>query len=82
MNDMSAVIIPKSDQLNADDLIAGPLTVTISEVRITPGSEQPVSMMLEGTDKAYRPCKSMSRVFVQAWGADAKVGNPGICRPR
>ena len=73
MNDMSSVIIPKSDQINSDDLIAGPVTVTIREVRITPGSEQPVSMMLEGTDKAYRPCKSMSRVFVQAWGADAKA---------
>ena len=32
MNDMSAVIIPKSDQINADDLIAGPLIET--ELRV------------------------------------------------
>jgi hypothetical protein len=73
MNDMSQVIIPKSDQWNADDFIAGPQTFTISEVRISPGSEQPVSIVLEGTDKFYRPCKSMSRVLVQAWGPDAKA---------
>lgn len=73
MNDMSQVIIPKSDQWNADDFIAGPATFTISEVRISPGSEQPVSIVLEGTDKFYRPCKSMSRVLVQAWGPDAKA---------
>jgi hypothetical protein len=73
MNDMSQVIIPKSDQWNADDFIAGPATFTISEVRISPGSEQPVSIVLEGSDKFYRPCKSMSRVLVQAWGPDAKA---------
>jgi hypothetical protein len=73
MNDMSQVIIPKSDQWNADDFIAGPQTFTITEVRISPGSEQPVSIVLEGTDKFYRPCKSMSRVLVQAWGPDAKA---------
>lgn len=71
--DMSQVIIPKSDQINADDMIAGPMTFTIRDVRITPGSEQPVSIVLDGTDKFYRPCKSMSRVLVGAWGADAKA---------
>lgn len=73
MNDMTPAIQPKSDQLNADDMMAGPITVTIREVRITPGSEQPVSIVLDGTDKFFRPCKSMSRVLVQAWGADAKA---------
>jgi len=71
MMDMSQVIQPKSDQINADDLIAGPITVTIDAVNINPGTEQPVSMRLKGMSKVYRPCKSMSRVMVQAWGADA-----------
>lgn len=73
MNDMSGVIEPKSDQLNADDMISGPMTVTIRDVKITPGTEQPVSIILSETDKFYRPCKSMSRVLVGAWGADAKA---------
>ncbi len=73
MNDMSSVIVPKSDQINADSLIAGPMTVTIREVLIRGGQEQPVSILLEGTDLAFRPCKSMSRVLVQAWGPDARA---------
>jgi hypothetical protein len=71
MNDMSAVIIPKSDQINADDLLAGPMTITVEDVQIRGGQEQPVSIYFKGSDKAYRPCKSMSRVLVQAWGPDA-----------
>jgi len=69
--DMTAVIQPKSDQINADDLIAGPMTVTVEGVSIRGGEEQPVSVRLVGMAKVFRPCKSMSRVMVQAWGADA-----------
>jgi hypothetical protein len=72
MNDMTAVIVPKSDQINADDLIAGPVTITINDVQIRGGQEQPVSIFFAGSEKAFRPCKSMSRVLVAAWGADAK----------
>lgn len=71
MSDMTQVIQPKSDQINADDLIAGPMTITIESVSVSPGAEQPVSIRLVGTPKLYRPCKSMARVMVQAWGADA-----------
>ena len=72
MNDMTSVIIPKSDQINADDLIAGPLTITITEVEIRPGTEQPVTIRYVGDGgKPWRPCKSMSRVMVAAWGPDA-----------
>lgn len=71
--DMSAVIQPKSDQINADDLIGGPMTVTITSVKIAPGQEQPVSMGLHGMSKVYRPCKSMARVMVSLWGADANL---------
>ena len=71
MNDMSGVITPKSDQWNADDFLAGPKTFTIRGVQIRGGQEQPVQISLEGTDKFYRPCKSMSRVLVSAWGPDA-----------
>lgn len=73
MNDMSQVIIPKSDQINADDLIAGPKTYRIEEVEIRAGTEQPVSIFLVGESRAWKPCKSMSRVLVAAWGPDANV---------
>ncbi len=71
--DMSEVIIPRSDQINSDDLIGGPMTITILEVQIKGGQEQPVSIYFEGSDKAFRPCKSMSRILVSAWGPDAKA---------
>lgn len=73
MNDMSAVIQPKSDQVNADDFIPGPRTYTIEGVAIIPGTEQPVQIKLAGEPRVWRPCKSMSRVLVAAWGQDAKA---------
>lgn len=73
MNDMGATIIPKSDQLNADDLIAGPKTITITGVTIRSGQEQPISISFEGDNgKPYKACKSMCRVMVTAWGPDSK----------
>ena len=71
MSDMSQVIQPKSDQINADDLISGPMTVTIEFVNINARDEQPVSIKLKGMTKVYRPCKSMARVLVHAYGPDA-----------
>jgi hypothetical protein len=72
MNDMSATIIPKSDQISADDLIAGPVTITITGVTISPG-EQPVIVKFDGDNgRPYKPCKSMCRLMVHCWGADAK----------
>lgn len=71
--DLTETIAPKSDQLNADDLISGPVTVTIKEVR-KGNPEQPVDVILvEFPGRAYRPSKSMRRVMVTAWGAEASA---------
>jgi len=66
--DLSNTIIPKSDQMNADDLIGGPRTVRITEVKGgTP--EQPVSIHYEGdSGRPYKPGKSMRRILVAMWG--------------
>jgi hypothetical protein len=73
-SDMRAVIIPKSDQQNSDDFLAGPRTIKISRVEIRPDTEQPVSIFFDGDNgKPYKPCKSMRRVLVGAWGPDANV---------
>lgn len=67
--DMSAFVIPKSDQMNADDLISGPRTITITKVVGTNNAEQPVAVFFEGDNsKPYKPGKSMRRVMVAAWG--------------
>jgi len=74
--DMSSTIAPKSDQLNADDLIGGPRTITITRVSANPGgngADQPVNVFFEGdANKPFRPCKSMRRVMVAIWGKDAQ----------
>ena len=72
MTDLSKTIDPKSDQMNADDLIAGPKTIKITKVSACPGSaEQPIAIYFEGDNgKPYKPCKSMRRVMVNIWGAD------------
>lgn len=71
--DMSASIEPRSDQLNADDLIAGPRTVTID--RVSEGAaEQPFDFhLVETPGRAYRPSKTMRRVIVAGWGSDTSV---------
>jgi len=69
--DISGTVAPKSDQLNADDLIAGPRTITVTSVKLV-AEDQPVAIHFSGDEgKAYKPCKSMRRVLVRAWGADA-----------
>lgn len=72
MDDISHTIKPKSDQLNADDLIAGPITVTITAVKEGPSEQQPVALVIDGGHMPYLPCKSMRRVLVEAWTANAK----------
>lgn len=71
MNDMVAVTAPKSDQWNFDDFQAEVRTFKITGVKVRPGTEQPVDVLLEGTEKFYRPCKSMMRCMVAVWGADS-----------
>jgi hypothetical protein len=70
--DMTPTLEAKSNQLTSDDLIAGPKTIVVTKV--TAGSaEQPVAVYYDGDQgKPWYPCKSMRRVLVAAWGADAK----------
>jgi len=71
--DMSEAIKPKSNQLNADDLLAGPKTILITNVTAGQTKEQPVVISYEGDGgRPYLPCKSMCRVLVAVWGVNAQ----------
>lgn len=72
--DMTASIEPRSDQLNAEDLLTGPRTVTITAVK-RGTDEQPVNIVTAefGHGRPYKPSKTMRRVLVAAWGPDASV---------
>ena len=71
--DITETTALKSDQQNFDDYASGPRTVTISKV--TKGSvEQPVDIeLVEFPGRPYKPSKSMRRVLVAAWGAEASA---------
>lgn len=68
--DLSQSIEARSDQINADDLVSGPVTYTVREV-VAGKAESPFDFMLIETDRAYRPSKTMRRVIVNAWGPEA-----------
>lgn len=73
MVDISKTIEPKSDQLNADDLINKTITIKVTAVKGYNDIAQPVGINYEGDNgKPYKPCKSMRRVLVKVWGSDAK----------
>ena len=71
--DLSNTITPKSNQLNADDLLIGPRTIKVTDVKAG-SAEQPVAIYFEGDDgKPYLPGKSMRRVLVFAWGRNSSA---------
>lgn len=70
--DISNTLAPNSDQLDAIDLLNGPMTFTITDV--TRGKEdQPVNIKLAEFPRVWRPGKSMRRVLAACWGTDASV---------
>jgi hypothetical protein len=73
VSDLRDTIVPKSDQLNADQLLGGPMVITITEVRAGTGEDQPVSIHYKGdAGRPYKPCKTMRRVLILAWGPDGR----------
>ena len=71
IEDLRPTIIPKSDQLNAEQLLGGPMTVTVTEVRLGSTEEQPVIVHYANDDgRPFKPCKTMRMLLIHAWGAD------------
>lgn len=71
--DMSETIAADSTQINAVDL-AIPVTVTITGSSKGPDAKQPVNLeVAEFPGRVYRPCKSMRRLIVEAWGKDTSA---------
>lgn len=69
MTTLAEALAPKSDQLNADDLIAGPRTLKITNARISKEDRQTkIVISYEGDNgKPWKPCKTMGRAMVMAW---------------
>lgn len=68
--DLSQTIIPRSDQLNFEDVQSSSITAVVKAVR-SGSKEQPVCIDLEGFDgRPYKPSKSMRRVLIHGWTQD------------
>ncbi len=73
VSDLRYTIIPKSDQLNSEQLLGGPLTITVTDVRIGSSDEQPIIVHYEGeSGRPFKPCKTMRKVLIFGWGADGR----------
>jgi hypothetical protein len=70
--DVTKAIQPKSDQINADSLVTGPLTIKVRDVKVDATGEQPIWVHFEGDDgKPWKPCKTAARCLAAIWGANA-----------
>ncbi|WP_228399528.1 hypothetical protein [Limnobaculum xujianqingii] len=85
--DLSRTVIPKSDQINFEDVQTIGITAEIKSVRAG-NNEQPVWIDLVGFDgRPYKPSKSMRRVLIGGWGSDGHswvgksltlIGDPNV----
>lgn len=70
-------IAPKSDQLNYEDCISGPLTVTVTGLKMG-SEEQPVIVSVKDSAtgaqlRDFKPCKTVRRILIAAWGDKGKA---------
>ena len=73
-SDLRWTIVPKSDQLNAEQLLGGPITITVTGVEVHDSAEQPISIRYDNDDgRPYKPAKTMRKVLIFAWGADGSA---------
>ena len=72
INDLSDTVEAKSDQLNADDLIGSTKTIKVTDVvRYSEKGIPAFYINYEGdTGRPFKPCKSVRRVIMFAWGKD------------
>ena len=72
--DLTSTIEADSTQVNAVDLTGSSRIVTITGISGGPDKKQPVNIELaEFPGRAYRPCKTMRRILVHAWGPDTRT---------
>lgn len=74
ISDLRRTIVPKSDQLNAEQLLTRDMTITVSEVRMGTSEEQPVILHYPNDEgRPYKPCKTMRKLLIFAWGEDGRA---------
>jgi len=73
ISNLSGTIVPKSDQLNAEQLLSGPMTITVSDVRIG-NDEQPIIIEYANDGgRPFKPSKTVRKILIFAWGEDGRA---------
>jgi hypothetical protein len=69
--DLSGTIKAKSDQLNADDLVVGPMMVQVEGITRVSDPKQPIHIYYYGCEgKPFKPCLTVRRILIALWGKD------------
>lgn len=68
MADIGDTTAPKSDQMDAIDLVGGPRVFTVATATVKKGAEQPVAIHMVEFDRPWMPGVTMRRVLVACWG--------------
>lgn len=72
VSDLRGTIVPKSDQLNAEQLLGGDMTITVTDVRMG-NDEQPVIIHYENDNgRPFKPSKTVRKILIFAWGEDGR----------
>ncbi len=57
----------RSDQINAADLLGGPLVCRITDIELTGSAEQPISIYVDAHPQPWKPSKTSRRVLAACW---------------
>lgn len=65
--DFAGTTQAKSDQMNAVDLVGGPITCRITGIKMTGAPDQPVSISVDAHRQPWKPSKTFRRVLLLLW---------------
>lgn len=65
--DFASTTQAKSDQMNAVDLVGGPVAYRITGIKMTGSPDQPVSISVDGHRQPWKPSKTFRRVLLLLW---------------
>lgn len=72
MADVSFAAQAKSDQLNAVDIMGVEPVITIRDVKVMQGNQQPVWVYFNGdNNRPWKVSKGMIRILIAGWGKDS-----------
>lgn len=74
ISNLRNTIIPKSDQLNADQLLGAEMPITVTGVSLASSPDQPVIIHYDGENgRPFKPCKTVRKILIALWGEDGNA---------